>query len=202
MRRLIYPISLLILALTACSKGNNSHPKSTNTVTINGTTYPTVTIGGQTWTSANYVSNGAVSYDGADFYTYAQATAIVLPSGWRIPTASDYNNLMTAAGGTLNSDGSISNANPATLMDTTGWQIKLGTNTLGFNAKAYGSVGAGPPIYSGGYGLQCLFWCALSSGQSISNTQVLLIQEIAGDEVGLSPYEARDYACLRFVKDN
>jgi len=72
-----------------------------NSVTINGTTYSTVVIGNQTWTTENYTSADTVSFNGTKFYTYAQAMSMSLPTGWRIPTQTDFNNLMKIAGGTL-----------------------------------------------------------------------------------------------------
>jgi len=73
-----------------------------------GHIYPTLFINDQTWLAANYdfaASSGSVPYNNNDgyreqyglLYTFAAAQAIT-PAGWRIPTQSDWQNLINSVG--------------------------------------------------------------------------------------------------------
>src|SRR5688500_1131369 len=100
------------VAFTSCSKNNDPTPEESNTVEIAGTTYQTVKIGTQTWTTVNYNGTGGVNYnDGANdptygkLYSFQEVKAISgLPSGWRVPTEDDVKKLLSVVGTKL--DGS------------------------------------------------------------------------------------------------
>src|SRR5471030_2740805 len=104
---------LAILFFSSCSKKGDPTPDTTNpnvcSVSINNSTYPTIIIGKQTWTSLNYSGGTAtlttLSAGYGSYYTLAQANAITLPTGWRIPTRADFNNLLSNFTATKNSLG-------------------------------------------------------------------------------------------------
>ena len=211
MRTLLYLTIILLVTLCACSKYNGPSPKTTPTVTINGTVYSTVTVRNQTWTRENYTSADTVSLNDYKFYTYAQALAIPLPSGWRVPTQTDFNNLLSAAGGTMDGEGVIPNAHALTLMAKIGWTVNFGTDSLGFNTTGVGYALSGPPLSYEGYQTDDVFWCStMSNGiNQYGSYQVLIIQQLKGDPqsafpatVQLIPFAQLDYASVRFVKDN
>ena len=188
-------LSIIILIFNACSKKNETITPA-NTVSIGGDNYSTVVIGTQTWTAANYYGTGGLG----EFYTFAQATAINLPAGWRLPNHNDFNNLLESAGGTLDSYGFVDNANPLTLMSKTGWSTVNGTNSLGFNALPDGSAVSPGPTYIG-QGTTAQFW---SSSLLIPGEPFTLIIYVPsnGSNAYVDKWVPDYYACLRFVKDN
>jgi len=86
---------LFCLLFFTCSKNNDNTQISIsckNSVSINGDSYKTVVIGTQTWTAVNYnvpggenYNNGATNNTYGKLYTEAEASAIVLPAGRRLP---------------------------------------------------------------------------------------------------------------------
>ncbi|HEY8929091.1 MAG TPA: FISUMP domain-containing protein [Mucilaginibacter sp.] len=94
-----------IITFVSCSKKSDTRPND-NSVTINGTNYSVVAIGGQTWTSVNYNGEGGINYNNGSInnaadgklYTIAEAQAIKLPKGWRLPTRDDFNKLLVSIG--------------------------------------------------------------------------------------------------------
>jgi len=124
------------ILLASCSKKADVTPtQNTDKVTINGSDYATVKIGTQTWTAVNYNGSGGVNYNGSTtndavngkLYTIAEAKAIALPTGWRLPTSDDFTKLYTAQ-----------SSDAKALMAKTTWATANGTNTSGFNAVAAG----------------------------------------------------------------
>ena len=97
---------ILIISASGCSKKNETKAPA-NTVSIGGDNYNTIVIGTQTWTATNYNGPGGL----VGLYTIAQATAISLPAGWRLPAKNDFDNLLKLAGGTQDSYGYVNNAN-------------------------------------------------------------------------------------------
>jgi len=105
MKKLLFPLFIITVIFTACSKKSNV-VAPTNMVYINGNDYSTVVIGNQTWTSVNYNGAGGVNYNNqatnnpADgkLYTLAEVNAIPLTGNWRLPTEDDYNNLLSSIG--------------------------------------------------------------------------------------------------------
>jgi len=142
---------ILLIVATSCSKSSDppEQEQSKNEITINGTAYPTISLGTQTWTTVNYNGTGGVNYnDGANdpregkLYSYTEVKAITgLPTGWRIPTEADVKTLMASVGTKL--DGTIAYTDAAAsqkLMSTTGWTntALAGNNSTGLNLIATG----------------------------------------------------------------
>ncbi|MFB9844214.1 FISUMP domain-containing protein [Mucilaginibacter ginsenosidivorans] len=151
----LFNLSILIaFTLTACSKKSGDVPPK-NSVNINGTQYPTVTIGSQTWTTVNYNGPGGINYDNeannpvyGKLYTFAEAQAIQLPAGWRLPTKDDFNKLIGVLGSPAipSEITSLVDENVTkSLLSTSTWTYKSGTNSSGFNLVSAG-------FYSNFYG--------------------------------------------------
>ena len=147
-----FAILFVVSALYACNDDDDKNPV-TKTITIEGTAYPIVEIGTQTWTSANYAGPGGVGYDDASsrpefgkYYLRAELASIVLPAGWRIPTQEDYKKLAQFYGITVPSQ-LTDTEKIASLISKTEWNNVTGTNTSGFNAYPAGYIfGESPPI--------------------------------------------------------
>jgi len=170
---LLYCLSVLVL-LSSCGKGGSSDPKGAktpdltttppvvtppvvtppdgaatpeNSVTINGTSYPTVKIGNSTWTSVNYNGPGGLNYNNTTndpnygkLYTIAEARAIGLPSGWKLPTQQHYEAMLMLYDYTRKyADISIGALTSEKLKSTSGWTQTNGVNSTGFNAYPAGT---------------------------------------------------------------
>jgi len=150
MKQIIYISFLVAILFSACSKKkNNVDVDPGGPVTINGTSYPTVKIGSQTWTSVNYNGPGGMNYGGGPtndpvygkLYSYTEAEAISLPAGWHLPTESDFATLFSALGGpvpTSQNNYLLPSSIGQQLMSTTTWYNPIGNNKTGFNAVAAG----------------------------------------------------------------
>jgi len=151
----ILALSVSVLFAACSKKSNNVQPTDPNQITINGTSYSTVKIGTQTWTSLNYNGAGGVNYGNVTgnlvgsgkLYTYAEATAVQLPSGWRLPTKDDVNKLLSYIGGTKNTDGNYEATGAiAGHLVQQEWPYAYGDDSMGFHAYGFGyynSVGSG-----------------------------------------------------------
>lgn len=143
---------LLAAALfTSCKKSSTNPTTSitpTNQIIV---ITDSVNIGNLTWTTVNYNGLGGVNYGNSTtnnptygrLYTIAEATAIKLPTGWRLPTTADYNNLLNTIDPTSKAKDAQGNyigssADAAILMSKTSWIVNLGTNSSGFNAIPVG----------------------------------------------------------------
>ena len=189
---------ITLLLFNSCSKSSTgSKATTTNSVSINGTAYPTAVIAKQTWTTTNYSGDGG----GLGLYTFAQAEAISLPTGWRLPTKSDYNGLLELAGGIVNSDGYVLNANALELMSKSTWSGNTATNSLGFNATSSGFATT-PGTELGGQGNNATIWS--SSSDVPGEPLALIISLLPPNPAGaiLDKWYPQDYAAVRFVKDN
>jgi uncharacterized protein (TIGR02145 family) len=168
------------------------NPPVAGKVSINGTDYATTTIGDQTWTAVNYSGTGGLwyMYDSrldpiyGKLYTAAEAAAVALPSGWRLPTKADYEKLMRYVGTPkTNSRGFLYIEGDETkgLKSTTGWETP-GTNATGFNAVdggyAFTSVTPG--------GINVLF----SSFDKSSN--MYIASPAYSYNTGVTVYDAKD----------
>ena len=121
-----------------------------------GRTYKTVTIGTQTWMAQNLNYETVNSYcyrDSASnctkygrLYTWAAATS-ACPSGWHLPTQTEWNTLFAAVGG--------SSTAGTKLKSTTGWNSSdnsvSGTDACSFSALPAGYRGYNWGYYYGGY---------------------------------------------------
>ena len=205
MRKICVVFSFIAL-LSACSKKNNVQPQNSNSVTINGTIYPTVTIGNQVWTTINY--SGAGGYHSADhnqfgdYYTQSQALAISLPAGWRVPSISDYNTLMSNF--TTNDKDNygyfkLNQAEAAPLVSTAWTSLIIGTNRSGFNAQEAGFFSGQTQTYNDGGG------SAYFMTSDVSNQNGMLGFSITGNGAYIegAPNIAVNitYYSLRFVRN-
>jgi uncharacterized protein (TIGR02145 family) len=211
----VFSVLALITVLTSCSKRDN--PKPNNLVSINGTNYPTVVIGNQTWISVNYNGTGGVNYNDSivnnpsygKLYSIEEAKAIQLPTGWRLPSEADYINLIVSLGakqvGPLTQDMGayeIPKTTLSALMSTTGWVVSIGTNSSGFNAEPSGG-------YDGSYfdkGYDCILISPTNTG-SQPNTFVI---HSDGTQFSAGMSDIKDYnlgttvyrGAVCFVKNN
>ena len=132
------------------------------TDTRDGQSYKTVTIGTQTWMAQNLNYETANSYcynDNASnctkygrLYTWAAATS-ACPSGWHLPTQTEWNTLFTAVGG-QSTAGNM-------LKSTNGWYSSNGTDAYSFSA-----LPAGTRDYNGDYYIEgnfAYFWSSTES---------------------------------------
>jgi uncharacterized protein (TIGR02145 family) len=154
MKQLIFLACITSAILFSCSKKSNPAPQQpSNTVTINGTTYSTVVIGNQSWTTVNYNGTGGINYNNSStnnstygkLYTLAEAKAISLPSGWRLPTEADATTLLTYLGATGNSNIGIDGDSTVAikLKSKSAWTLTQGNNNSGFNAYPAGDENNG-----------------------------------------------------------
>ena len=155
MRKLSFITLLISVALFTSCKQPYGDPQpitvktgTDTSVTISGVAYPVVQIGSQSWTSVNYNGPGGIFNTGnvvqnlfdGKLYTPLEASQIVVPTGWRIPTYDDYLTLLITRGATKNSDGSYSAKLyvAESLMDNTGWSEGDGNNYSKFKALPTG----------------------------------------------------------------
>jgi len=158
---------LSVFEFISCSKDKQNNPDFSHAVVINGSTYETTTIGSQVWTANDYTGPGGYSNASVDkgvkYFTRAQANAITLPSGWRVPTIADYNKLIHNFTSNTNFYGYyelFENGSAVALCATSesGFGPGLGTNASGFNAspKGYWQGADKPnPVFGTGDGTSC-----------------------------------------------
>jgi uncharacterized protein (TIGR02145 family) len=213
---------LLILTLVAsatlfsCSKSSNTKPQTSNTVSINGTTYNTVTIGTQTWTTVNYNGTGGVNYNNGTtnnptygkLYTLAEAEAITVPTGWRLPTETDVATLLTYLGATGNINTGIDGESTVSIKfkSKSDWTFTQGNNSSGFNAYPAGELNNGSFEFING---AAVFWT--STADTYSDQYILNIGNLQ-DGPNVDDYASLDFvstnsvstfgASIRFVKNN
>ncbi|MCR8556713.1 hypothetical protein KXD93_03630 [Mucilaginibacter sp. BJC16-A38] len=224
MKRSLLALLVAILCFSSCKKNNiNKTTAKTdppNTVTINGTLYPTAVIAEKTWTVRNY--NGA---DGVDYieghndttkgklYTQSEAKAIKVPIGWRLPSQADYNTLLDLIGNLSDGNGHYignDNSKPQMLISTSGWDYGSGTNATGFNAHpaGYYAVDSGDAIYlDAGWSTHLVTSSTYPAGDSIGAGAVwIIIYEDAYSRLGAGENSGTtspaDRGSVRFVKDN
>ncbi len=213
-------LSLVIIAAVAigsCSKKTENVIPSVRVVNINGSGYPIVVIGTQTWTAANYNGPGGINYDDSTIniptngklYTLVEANAITLPPGWRLPSRDDFNNLLSSIGVAQPPKGSnssvVATGTPVyELMSKAGWTTQLGNNSIGFNAIPVGYYSRG--YYAAqafqGKGIDALF----ISSSNFNGTPLSF--DIEQYPTSNSAYMNNfivlwnDRGSIRFVKDN
>jgi len=221
MKKFLFLALITGATLSSCSKKSNPTAQSTGTVTINGTTYATVSIGTQSWTSVNYNGTGGVNYNSSStnnptygkLYLISEATAISLPSGWRLPTLADASKLLVYMGATGNDGTGVEgDATVAIkLKSNSAWTLTQGNNSSGFNAYPAGDAyNNGTSEFIGEF---AEFWT--SSVDSGNDQYILGISDDAEPDTNpplIDNYAYIDYIpaitlsasrlSIRFVKDN
>jgi len=218
---------LLILTLVtgvfySCSNKSAVKPTTTQTqqtITITDS----VLIGNQYWTTSNYSGTGGVNYNNTatttanwgKLYTLAEADSIKLPQGWRLPTSSDYTNLLQTEGATTtDNDGYIFGGQPqaVSLMSTSTWLLNIETNSSGFNAYPAGVDGNGGGINyieAAGYSSTYLIAAFLTSSQFTGTgggTASFVIYQTTDytpeiTQAAITAYPSGSRASIRFVRD-
>ncbi|WP_295040534.1 fibrobacter succinogenes major paralogous domain-containing protein [uncultured Fibrobacter sp.] len=143
-----------------------------------GQTYRIVKIGTQVWMAENlnYETANSYCYDDVSsncskygrLYTWAAATA-ACPSGWHLPTKTEFETLLTVVGGSSPTVGCSSTAG-AKLKSTSGWNNSgNGSDAYSFSALPAGRRGS--VTYSGDFfylGESADFWSADDDGGYMS----------------------------------
>jgi len=227
MKQILSVLLLAAVLTTSCSKSNkqDDQPTNANTVSIGGTDYTTAAIGTQTWTTVNYNGSGGVNYSGSStnvptygkLYTLAEAKAISLPTGWRLPTKADAEKLLLFLGAktedpsTFDAQNGIAVQGDATvakkLKSKTDWAYTNGDNSSNFNAYPTGNQN-GNTFDSKGQ--LANFWTSTAMSGA-TDTQYLFgvynTKEDNGDindDAGMdyTPHASTTKLAIRFVKDN
>ena len=137
----------LIVALSSCQKSPDEQPlpQTPTVVRISDTDYPVRLIGQQEWTVTNYAGPGGRAYrTGVEmpaygrYYSFAEAKAITLPVGWRLPTMQDYRTLAQQQGVVFTESRATGQEAIKKLVSTTNWRSITGTNASGFDAQPAG----------------------------------------------------------------
>jgi uncharacterized protein (TIGR02145 family) len=162
MKNFLFLAFLIVLVATGCSLDDGNEPEFA-TIEYGGQAYKTVGIGNQTWMAENLNYNatgsGNVCYDNKPencakygrLYDWNTAK-MACPSGWRLPSDTDWDNLMAFIGG--------SSTAGRHLKAKSGWNGGNGSDTYGFLALpgGFGYGNSGYPSdedfsYIGDYGL-------------------------------------------------
>jgi uncharacterized protein (TIGR02145 family) len=213
----------ICITLNSCSKKNDTKSATVSPpVTINGTGYQTVVIGGQTWTAENYDGPGGTINPALSegiygkFYVLAETRTITLPVGWRIPTQADFTKLLESQGAITNDGNGMVTLDTVAgrhLRSASNWTIS-GDNKSGFNAQPAGEYNAYMNIFDDAYAY-ANFWSS-TPGTNTVDTPSECIMVLNGFRTspgtGNIPVETSlidptrgvlNYGfSLRFVKDN
>ncbi len=199
--------SLLIFAyviLASCKKQNPTPGPDPvpETVTIQGSSYPVIKAGNKWWTASNYAGPGGIGYAGTParpeygkYYTYNEAKAIALPSGWRLPTADDYVALAQSQGVEVSNYQAHNQDAIRKLTSVLGWLNVPGSNISGFNARPAGYMFQGATPVDGDISE---FWTAEGKTMSIQETAIKALRLIFYADNTIDAYRFT----LRFVRDN
>jgi uncharacterized protein (TIGR02145 family) len=200
-------IFMILIATVACTK-HSTEPdpnRDQDTIPINGSPYPTIKIGTQRWTSANYSGPGGLTIElpknrpgYGKLYSQEEAIAISLPAGWRLPLPGDYRKLCTAIGIQLPEKG---NSEQATAIEKlmsadTAWTHGAGTNTSGFNAMPAGYIYVD---FAVGQGFSAKMMTSEKIG--IVRTYFHITKNPNATTAGLRSVSTPESTGLRFVKD-
>jgi uncharacterized protein (TIGR02145 family) len=215
MKKLLVVVFIATMALAACSKKQDAPKDPANIARVSGHLYHTVSIAGKTWTAVNYNGPGGENYDTlpndtlyGKLYTQAEAKAIVLPAGWRLPTQADFNTLLASVGCLGDAEGhynTVDGSKPADLASTTGWTTTGGGNITGFNAMpaGYFTANSGDPLFMD-RGSLAVFTTASTYPANDSwgsgAVRIVISPTSAGETSGVNRTD--DRGSVRFVKDN
>jgi uncharacterized protein (TIGR02145 family) len=201
----VFILILLLSVSSSCKEDEEeSSPQETTSIEISGKTYSTAKIGSQTWTIENYAGPGGIPYNDKNekpeygkYYSFEEAKAVVVPTGWRIPSIEDYIKLGESQGVVFTMYRATAQNQIKKLASTTNWRNIPGNNSSGFNAYPAGYSFRNSAPMDGDISE---FWT--SDGKTMS------IQEGAkGIDHNMMFYDNsadnRDFRFnLRFVKDN
>jgi uncharacterized protein (TIGR02145 family) len=173
----------LVLLLAGCNKSDNPEPDPTDPVNLNCTyaasftdardskVYPVVVIGTQTWMAKNlnYEAAGAGSwcYNCAEYgrlYDWATAKTVA-PAGWHLPSAEEWELLVTTLGGLPVAGGKMKSA--------TGWSAP---NSGASNSSCFSAL---PGAYMkndgnlAGVDQNTAFWTTQEFDGEVANAYVL-----------------------------
>ena len=195
MRQSLLYISILLTALLlACSESF--------TDTRDGQSYDIVQIGPQTWMAENlnYEIEGSACPEGdkrncskyGRLYTW-KAAQKACPEGWHLPDRADFEQLISAAGGTE----VAGNA----LKSTSGWFKKgNGSDEFGFNALPAGYRLGGSENATGkfdGIGGYAHLWSATETADGLAYYLLLDFSSKAAKLSALGKDEARSVRCVK-----
>ena len=197
-RFLFFTMFALSFILTACSESF--------TDSRDGQSYDVVKIGNLSWMAENlnYETETSACPDGDSrnckrmgrLYTWAEAKT-VCPEGWRLPTKSDFAQLLTQL-----------NAGVA-LKSRDGWFKKgNGSDEFGFNALPAGYRGAILKADDGaitggkfdGIGGYAYFWSATEDSENPESNAYYLFLSFSSDAASLNAFAIEDYRSVRCVR--
>ena len=197
-RFLFFTMFALSFILTACSESF--------TDSRDGQSYDVVKIGNLSWMAENlnYETETSACPDGDSrnckrmgrLYTWAEAKT-VCPAGWRLPTKSDFAQLLTQL-----------NAGVA-LKSRDGWFKKgNGSDEFGFNALPAGYRGAILKADDGaitggkfdGIGGYAYFWSATEDSENPESNAYYLFLSFSSDAASLNAFAIEDYRSVRCVR--
>lgn len=196
-----------VIILVACRK-NSPEPdqvQENNSIVIDGISYPTIRIGNQRWTSANYNGPGGLTVQPGKYwpgygklYTQEEALSLSHPPGWRVPTPDDYRELCRATGILLPEKGnSEQTTNIEKLMSAeAAWIHGAGTNASGFNALPAGYIYVDLEV---GQGLSAKMMTSEKIGRV--RTYFHISRYATGTTAGLRSVSTPESTGLRFVSD-
>ena len=197
-RFLFFATFTLSFILAACSESF--------TDSRDGQSYDVVKIGNLSWMAENlnYETETSACPDGDSrnckrmgrLYTWAEAKT-VCPEGWRLPTKSDFAQLLTQL-----------NAGVA-LKSRDGWFKKgNGSDEFGFNALPAGYRGAVLKTDDGtvtggkfdGIGGYAYFWSATEDSENPESNAYYLFLSFSSDAASINAFAKEDYRSVRCVR--
>lgn len=196
-----FHFSLVIVSLSfllsACSESF--------TDSRDGRNYDVVKIGNLTWMAENlnYATEASACPDGDSrnckrlgrLYTWAEAKT-VCPEGWRLPTKSDFAELLARPN--AGDSGAVSNKVGAALKSRDGWFKKgNGTDEFRFNALPAGYGAGGKFDGIGGY---AYFWSATEDSENPESNAYYLFLSFSSDAASLNSFAKEDYRSVRCVR--
>ena len=197
-RFLFFATFTLSFILVACSESF--------TDSRDGQSYDVVKIGNLLWMAENlnYATEMSACPDGdsrnckrlGQLYTWVDAKT-VCPEGWRLPTKSDFAQLLTQPN------------TGAALKSRDGWFKKgNGSDEFGFNALPAGYRGAVLKTDDGtvtggkfdGIGGYAYFWSATEDAENLESNAYYLFLSFSSDAASINAFAKEDYRSVRCVR--
>lgn len=199
----IFLLLLIALTLLGCKKDSKQTPENEG-LKIEGKTYQTVEIGTQIWTSENYQGEGGTNsiddfytINGQKVYSRKEASSIILPEGWRVPSHADVEKLLRYLEEKeewyQDYELNITNETAVKLLAKDKWLPAKTNNQSGFNVV---------PLYiDDGYANEIItvsaFWC---SSKGVFFFSMLKDEPEVGGAI-ITRDEFQKVAAIRFVKN-